>query len=161
MTDDPLVQHIRIGDDLSITIDLRDDCSRAVPYSAVSFEAFNLSGATKLYEPLAAKTLAEAEAEVTARWAWIRGDRFALREIGAENDRLHVYAVRQKSQGMKVWNGHIPSTIHERWLDRICTVDLNVIAGIPVGLVGNEGHLHDRDQRRRPFGARLAREKSL
>lgn len=133
--------------------------AKATVFHQASFEAFNLSGSTKLYEPLSATTLEAAEAEVTARWSWNRGDRFALREIGEATDRLHVYAVRQKSQGVKVWDGYVPSTMHQRWIDRICTVDLNVVAGIPIGLIGGERTLHACAQRRRPFGAQFKREK--
>ncbi len=131
--------------------------ARAVPYRPVAFEAFNLTLGTKLCEPLRATSLDEALAEATQRWAWDRGDRLGIRELGEGVDRLHIYAVRRKSQGTQAVRGYEQVTEHRRWLDLICAVDLNVIAGIPIGLCGNEHYLHDRLQRERPAGARLVR----
>lgn len=123
----------------------------------VRFEAFGLGTATRLLDPLEAETLQEALAETTARWSWDRGDRFAVREISERVDRLHIYAVRKKSAGTRVWRDYIPKVEHERWAEAICTVDVNVIAGIPVGAVGSEIQLHEHDQRKRPERARLER----
>lgn len=125
---------------------------------ARAFEAFAVSGdQTFLLDPLEAGTIADALAETTARWSWDRGQRLAVREIGNGRDVLHIYAVRRKSIGNRVWNGHVPMTEYKRWLDHICTVDLNVVAGIPRGLVGCEVEIHNRRQQQRPEGARLSR----
>lgn len=121
---------------------------------ALAFEAFSLSERTRLLDPLEARSLPEALAETTSRWAWDRGDRLGIREIGPGIDRLHVFACRRKSQGVRAWQGYVPVTEHARWLDHICTIDLNTIAGLPVGLVGGEIDLHNRRQRQRPAGAR-------
>lgn len=128
-------------------------------YNTSFFEAFGLTLNTRLYEPLAATSMPEALAEVTGRWSWDRGDRFAIREIGDRLDNLHIFAVRKKSIGTQAWHNHIPVMVHERWADPICVIDLNVVAGIPVGLIGSEVFLHDRRQDQRPIGARLWREK--
>lgn len=133
----------------------REACAK--PYQAVSFEAFGIGPTTRLLDPLRARSLAEALAETTARWGWDRGDRLAVREIGDGTDRLHVYAVRRKSAGVRIWNAHVPSVEHERWLEHVCTVDLNVVAGIGVGLLGSEVGLHQHRQHRRPDGARMER----
>ena len=124
-------------------------------YSATSFEAFNLGErSTKLLDPLTAAALDEALAEATSRWGWDRGDRLGIREISDSGDRLHIYAVRKKSVGNRVWHGHAPSVEHQRWLDHIATVDLGVIAGIGRGLVGCERDLHAKKQALMPEGAR-------
>jgi hypothetical protein len=126
---------------------------RAVPFNveARAYEAFSLGrdgkDYTSLYEPLAATTLKEALAETTSRWAWDRGDRLGIRELGGRVDRLHVYAVRRKGHGVRTWNGHIPATEYARWLDHICTIDLNIINGIDVVGVGSERVLHEHRQR--------------
>jgi hypothetical protein len=132
--------------------------ARAVAYDpdARAFEVFSFSEfSTELREPLEAATLNDALAEVTSRWSWDRGDRLGVREIGGKVDQLHVYAVRQKSQGHHVWRDHMRSTEYRRWLDHICTIDLNIIHGIDVVGVGVERVLFERRQAQRPEGARL------
>lgn len=127
---------------------------------ALRFEAFTLHDArTQLLPPLSAETLKAALAETTQRWSFDRGDRLAVRELGDGTDRLHIYAVRRKSAGLHVWNGYVPSIEHERWLDHVGTVDLNIVAGIAVGAVGSEIVLHERRQAERPEGARMGRER--
>ena len=115
-----------------------------------------IGGCTTLLQPLAATTLNEALAETTSRWSLDRGQRLGIREIG-QKDLLHIYAVRRSSQGTRVVRDHIPSTEYKRSLEHICTIDLNVIAGIPVGAVGCEIELHEHRQRQRPDGARFQR----
>jgi hypothetical protein len=132
--------------------------SKMERYIRTSFEGFSISASTRLLPPLRATSLNEALAETTSRWVFDRGDRLAIREIGEETDRLHVYAVRRKSGSVEVWTGHVPSKAHERWLDHVCTLDLNVVAGIAVGAIGSEVELHERSQAGRPDGARLRRE---
>ncbi len=136
-----------------------EDCGgpRAVPFApdALAYEAFSFSPhGTRLRDPLEATSLDHALAETTARWAWDRGDRLGIRELGDRIDRLHIYAVRRKSAGVRTWRNHIPTTEHRRWLDHICTIDLNIIAGIDVTGVGWERDLFERRQRLRPEGAR-------
>lgn len=130
---------------------------RPQAYAARSFEAFSLGRQTRLLDPLSASTLAEAMVETVRRWTWDRGDRLAVRELDDGVDRLHVYAVRKKSVGQRVWDGHVSSIQHERWLDHVCTIDLNAIAGIAVGAIGSEIQLHDWAQGKRPEGARFER----
>lgn len=140
------------------------DAPRAVPFNpdARAYEAFIFGadtrciGGTKLLDPIAATSLQEALAETTERWVWDRGQRLGVREIGAGNDLLHVYAVRKKSAPRYEYRGHRQYREHERWLEHICTIDLNVLAGSPRGLVGCEIHLHQRRQAQRPEGARLS-----
>lgn len=122
---------------------------------ARAFEAFRLGETgTCLLDPLAAVSLEEAYAETTARWSWDRGDRLAIREIGERVDLLHIHAVRRKSQGVRAWQGYNPVTEYRRWLDHICTIDLNIVAGIDVVGVGVERDLFERRQAKRPEGAR-------
>lgn len=130
---------------------------RPVPYSVKRYEAFNLGTSTRLLEPLDATSLADALAETVTRWSWDRGDRLALRELGDDIDRLHIYAVRRKAAGRKVWDGFACSVEHDRWPELVCAVDLNVVAGIPAGAIGCEVQLHERRQAARPEGARLGR----
>lgn len=131
---------------------------RAVAFDpdARAYEAFSLSKyGTRLLEPLGAASLKEALAETTSRWSWDRGDRLGIRELGGKIDRLHVYAVRRKSQGIQTWSrNHIPVTSHDRWLDHICTIDLNIIHGIDVVGVGVERQIFERSHAQRPEGAR-------
>jgi hypothetical protein len=131
---------------------------RAVAFNsdAFAYEAFNCTGLrTMLLQPLKAASLTDALAETTSRWSWDRGDRLAVREIGPKRDRLYVYAVRRKAVGVRP---NFASVIeHARWLDHICTIDLNAIAGINVTGVGSEITIHEHDQKRRPEGARMER----
>ena len=133
---------------------------RPQPYRLAGFEAFQLGErATYLRDPLEATNLDDAIAETVGRWPGDRGDRIAIRELGEGVDRLHIYAVRRKSAGYQAWSkDHIPSIEHDRWLDHICTVDLNTVAGLAPFAVGCEIDLHDRRQAKRPGGARLRRE---
>lgn len=134
---------------------------RALPFNpdARAFEAF--TGA-RLLDPLTATTLDEALAEVTERWAWDRGDRFQIREIGAGDgqfypfgkvaiDLLHVYAVRRGGRG--TWHPNRPMT-YAKSVEHICTIDLNIVIGVPVGIVGGERDLFELRQKMRPEGAR-------
>lgn len=135
---------------------MAEPATRATRYSprALAYEAFSLGERTLLLDPLAATSLNDALAETTSRWSWDRGMRLGIRVIGAELDQLHVFAVRRKSVGNRAWQGHIPVTEYPRWLDLIATIDLNVVAGLPVGCLGSEVQLHERRQRLRPEGAR-------
>jgi hypothetical protein len=145
---------------------MQDNTVRTARYSpdATAFEAFSLATyertgpSTKLLDPLAATSLNDALAEATHRWAWDRGDRIGIREISQDRDWLHIYAARRKSQGVRVVRSHLPSTEYRRWLEHICTIDLNTVAGIPVGCIGSEFDLHMRRQHQRPEGARLERD---
>lgn len=141
---------------------LVDEAVRPQRLSLFAYEAYSLPiyggrPHTKLLEPLKAGSLNEALAETTGRWLFDRGDRLAVREIAQGIDRLHIYAVRRKSHGFRVWNGHVPSTEHERWLDHICTIDLNIVAGIDVIGVGSERDIFEHRQGQRPEGARLGK----
>lgn len=129
---------------------------------ARSFEAFACGATTSLLQPLNATSLKNALAETTSRWSWDRGSRLAVREIGEKVDLLHVYAVRRASQPRyvrRVGGGRDYDRVAEaeRWLDHICTVDLNIVAGIDLWGVGVERDLHERRQQQRPEGARLGR----
>lgn len=127
--------------------------SAAAPYSPRAYEAFNIGERTTyLLDPLGAVTLPDALAETTSRWAWDRGDRLGIREITEDGDRLHVYAVRQKAHGRRP--NVLANLEYARWLDHICTIDLDVIAGIARHAVGSEVMLHERRQQQRPEGAR-------
>lgn len=125
---------------------------------ARAYEAFSLGRDekewTSLYDPLAATSLKDALAEATSRWSWDRGDRLGIREIGPKLDRLHVYAVRRKSAANYTYRDHAQHREHARWLDHVCTIDLNVIAGIDLIGVGCERDIHARRQAQRPEGAR-------
>jgi hypothetical protein len=126
--------------------------------NARAYEAFNLGRGAKdstiLHEPLSATVLDDALAETTQRWSWDRGDRLGIREIGAKVDRLHVYAVRRKSAANYTYRDYAEHREFARWLDHICTIDLNIIAGIDVIGVGGERDMFEHRQRRRPEGAR-------
>jgi hypothetical protein len=140
---------------------------RAVRFDpdARAYEAFVSGtghGGSKLLDPLKATTLDEALAEVTERWAFDRGDRFQIREIGSTDssfypfgkvgvDLLHVYAVRRTGRG--IWHPDRPMT-YNKSVDHICTIDLNVVIGAPVDLYGVERDQFERRQAQRPEGAR-------
>jgi hypothetical protein len=125
---------------------------------ARAYEAFNLGrdakDRTSLYEPLSATVLNDALAEATSRWSWDRGDRIGIRELGPKIDRLHVYAVRRKSAANYAYRDYGQHREFARWLDHICTIDLNVVAGINHAAVGSEVGIHEHRQRQRPEGAR-------
>lgn len=130
---------------------------RAVPFNpdARAFEAFRLDEyGTKLLDPLLATSLNDALAETTSRWSWDRGDRLGVREIGPKIDRLHVYAARRKSAPRYAYRDYQQHREFENWLDHICTVDLNIIAGIDVIGVGCERDIFEKQHRRRAEGAR-------
>lgn len=136
------------------------DMPRAVRFDpdARAFEAFSFSEhGTRLREPLKATSLNEALAETTERWSWDRGDRLGIRELGGKVDRLHIYAARRKSAARYVYQDYRTTAEYGRWLDHICTVDLNIIAGIDVVGVGVERSIFEHDQAKRPEGARMER----
>ncbi len=162
-----MIPHIPPVSTLRASIDFRRRPAMTLPLAlsplpaydanAKSYEAFNIGERTTyLLDPLTATSLNDALGEATARWSWDRGDRLAIREIG-NGDRLHVYAIRRKSVGTRTWSNHIPATEHARWLDHICTINLETVAGIGRGLVGGEAVLHARRQCERPEGAMLCR----
>lgn len=145
-----------LRDALTISVAKEEPSAVRFDPNGMAYEAFSMSGfRTRLLEPLKAAKLSDALAETTSRWVWGRGDRLAVREIGARIDRLHVYAVRRSSHGVRrEWGANLE---YAHSLELIATIDLNVVAGIPVGLVGSERALHAHDQARRPEGARLSR----
>lgn len=136
-------------------------------YEAFGFGAFGLGGrGTNLLDPLEASTLDDALAETTSRWHWDRGDRLGVREIGENVDLLHVYAARRTSSVTSYRAasdnplGRTPLE-YKRRLEHICTIDLRVISGDHIELIGNpslDDHRHKQHNRRqaqRPEGARL------
>lgn len=130
---------------------------RAIPFNpgARAFEAFRLGEhGTRLLEPLQATSLNDALAETTSRWSWDRGHRLGIREIGPKVDRLHVYAARRKSAPRYVYRDYQQHREFGNWLELICTVDLNIIAGIDVIGVGSERDIFEQRHRQRPEGAR-------
>jgi hypothetical protein len=148
--------------------------ARVVAYDpdARAYEAFalgdrfgiDLSG-TDLLEPIAATTLDDALAEVTAKHHWDRGDRLGVREIGPKIDLLHVYAVRRTSTVESTRacsdNPYARTALsYKRRLEHICTVDLRVISGEHINLIGNPSldeirrQRHAERQAQRPEGSR-------
>jgi hypothetical protein len=125
---------------------------------ARAYEAFRLgrdaTDRTSLQEPLRATSLKDALAETTSRWSWDRGDRLGIREIGERIDRLHVYAARRSGAPTRVYREYQQHNEYARSLEHICTIDLNIIAGIDVVGVGVERDIFERDQQQRPEGAR-------
>lgn len=146
----------------ALTRSVAQECGgpRAVPFNvdARAYEAFRLGrdgkDRTTLQEPLQATTLKDALAETTSRWSWDRGDRLGVREIGSRIDRLHVYAARRSSAATRVYREYQQHSEYARSLDHICTIDLNIVAGIDVIGVGVEREIFDRRHRQRPEGAR-------
>jgi hypothetical protein len=79
-----------------------------------------------------------------------------MRELGDGIDRFHIYAVRRGARAIRYVGGQ---PVYKHSLDHICSIDLNVIAGLPVGLIGMaESDLHLRRQHLRPEGARFERD---
>lgn len=109
---------------------------------ARAYAAYGLAGGgTALKGPLQATTLETACAEATERWAWDRGDRLGIREIGQEDapiypfdkrpvDRLHIYAVRRSAPLRWELDGDLMRTkpVYRYRLEHICAVDLLAIS---------------------------------
>jgi hypothetical protein len=152
-----------------------DTGTRAVAFDpdARAYEAFafgnnfgvDLSG-TGLLDPIKATSLDGALAEVTERHSFDRGGRLGVREIGPGIDLLHVYAVRRTSTVTSYRAaydnpyGRTPLT-YKRRLEHICTIDLRVISGAHVDLIGNPSldemrrQSHRERQAQRPEGGAL------
>jgi len=141
---------------------------RAVAFdpNARAYEAFSFGGAgTGLLDPLKATTLDHALAEMTERHRMDRGDRVGVREIGPEVDRLHVYACRRTDQiesTRPCYDNPYGRTAlsYKRRLEHICTIDLRVISGEHIELIGNPSlderrrRAHAERQAQRPEDAR-------
>lgn len=136
---------------------------------ARSYEAFSFGRSTRLGESVEATTLDDALAEITARSHWDRGDRLGVREIGQGCDKLHIYAVRRTStieSTRACYDNPYARTAlsYKRRLEHICTVDLRVVSGEHVDLIGNPSldeyrrKEHVERQAQRPEGARLINE---
>jgi hypothetical protein len=142
---------------------------RAVAFDpdALAFEAFGFGArGTHLLDPVEATTLDAALAEVTERHHLDRGDRIGIREIGDGIDKLHVYAVRRTDTVTKwrtAYDNPAASTplVYKRRLEHICTVDLRVLSGEHIDLIGNPSlderrrRDHCERQAKRPQGAVL------
>lgn len=141
---------------------------RAVAYDpdARTYEAFSFGGrGTGLLDQLEATSLDDALAEVTAKHHWDRGDRLGVREIGPDIDQMHVFAVRRTSSIESTRacydNPYARTALsYKRRLELICTIDLRVIRGEHIELIGNPSLDEYRRQRhaereaKRPDGAR-------
>lgn len=120
-----------------------EECGGAVRFdpNARAFEAFSFgANGSHLLDPVSATSLDDALAEVTERHGGDRGDRMGVREIGQEIDLLHVYAVRRTSTVTSWHTGgsgcRVPLSYKKR-LEHICTINLRVISGEHVDLIGN------------------------
>jgi hypothetical protein len=141
---------------------------RAVPFNAEgrAYEAFAFGErGTGLLDPLVSTSLDHALAEVTAKHHWDRGGRLGVREIGQEVDLLHIYAVRRtnavESTRARYDNPYARTALsYKRRLEHICTIDLRVISGEHIELIGNPSlderrrRDHAERQAQRPEGAR-------
>ena len=122
---------------------------RAVAYDpdARTYEAYSLGAqtegkGTQAKGALKATTLDQATAEATERWAWDRGDRLGIREIGQEDspfwpfdkqafDRLHVYAIQRSAPLQWIFdtesNRSVP--LYRYSLKLLTTIDLGMFRG--------------------------------
>lgn len=101
------------------------------------YEAFIFSErGTGLLAPVNADSLTDAIAETLTRYSWENSARFGIRQIVDSSDWLHAFSILRKSRA----GGE-----HDLRPDHLCSIDLNVIAG-----VGN-----DERQLARPRGARM------
>lgn len=141
---------------------------RAVAFDpgARAYEAFSFGElGSKLLDPVKATTLGGALAEVTERHHFDRGDRIGVRELGDGFDKLYVYAVRRTvtvAACRAAYDNPAARTplVYKRRLEQICSIDLRVLSGEHIDLIGNPSlderrrRDHRERQAQRPEGAR-------
>lgn len=97
---------------------------RAARFTATTFAAFRISeGRTYSLGQVAGKSVDEALNGTLASKFADHKDHLLIRETGEKGVRLHLFAVRRKSQPTYVWEGHVQKRVHRLYADPVVMID--------------------------------------
>lgn len=103
---------------------------QAAPYSPVTYAAFQISDSGRTYAlgELAAGSLAEALNEVVSQFALSHKQHLLVREGGERGVKLHLFAIRKKSNPRYVYKDHVSRAVYDLYAAPVCTMDGSVLA---------------------------------
>jgi hypothetical protein len=104
---------------------------RAVPYSAVSFEAFQVAenGRTYPVEGIIASTVADAVTQAVTLRAFSHKQHLLVRESGEQGSKLHIFAIKKKSAPRYVHKDHVSRAVRDLYAAPVCVIDGDLLAG--------------------------------
>lgn len=103
---------------------------RAIRYSETTYSAFQVSSdpeRTYTHGEMLATSLDEAVTEALTRKLFDHKDHLLIREEGPRGVKLHLYAIKKKSQGRWVYEGHVPRKVHDLYPAKVCVIDGGVL----------------------------------
>jgi hypothetical protein len=108
------------------------DHIRAVRYTETTYSAFQVGGdveRTYTHGEMLSCTLDEAVTEALTRKLFDHKDHLLIREEGPKGVKLHLYAIKRKSQARYVHQDHVTRRVHDLYPAHVCTIDGAVLMG--------------------------------
>ncbi len=98
---------------------------QAVPYTHVSFEAFQVgeNGRTYPVEGITASTVADAVTQAVTLRAFSHKQHLLVRESGERGSKLHIFAIKRKAAARYVHQDHVTRAMHDLYAAPVCTID--------------------------------------
>lgn len=105
------------------------DEPRAVRYSAVSFEAFQIAenGRTYPVDGITASTVADAVSQAVTLRGFSHKQHLLIRESGERGSKLHIFAIKKKSAPRYVHKDHVTRREHDLYAAPVCVIDEAVL----------------------------------
>jgi hypothetical protein len=112
---------------------------RAVVYTMTTFHAFHITQGMKGLKEVAlggrtydcgrlnAGTLEEALNEALSSKLISHKETLVLQEIGERGVKLHLFAIRRRSQPRYVHKDHVSRRVHDLYPEPVCTLDADLL----------------------------------
>lgn len=102
---------------------------RAVPFRATTFAAFkvNESGRTYALGQVDAPSVKDAVNASVGKFALHHKEHLLLRETGPAGVKIHLFAIKRRSNPRYVWQGHEQKRVHDLYADPVCSFDGGVV----------------------------------
>jgi hypothetical protein len=99
---------------------------RAVPFQAVTFYPYRVTESGRTY-PLIVSCNSLKEAVEGAKVSCQHKEHLLIKEVGPTGQRLHLFAIRRKSNPRYVWQGHEQKRVHDLYAAEVCSFDGGVV----------------------------------
>ena len=104
---------------------------RAVPFQATSYAAFRICENGRTYkvdiDGYLLPTVEAARDAALIGQAFAHKDHLLVRETSDRGVKLHLFAIRRKSNPRYVWQGHEQKRVHDLYAAEVCSFDGGVV----------------------------------
>lgn len=102
--------------------------ARATPFQVTRYDAFKITeGRTYRLGELDAGSLGEAMNAAVGQFAMFHKDHLLIRETGEGGTRLHLFAIKRKTNARYVHKNHVTRAVHDLYAAPVCTIDGDII----------------------------------